>query len=93
MRFQKTRLASRFEAFIKLAFGLRSAAWLAGSWANHANLSWKDAKMVGFSAVSEDPFGIPFRGFYKIRLRPPFRCLVGGISGKKGPKMVSFGRF
>ena len=66
-------MASRFEAFIKLAFGLRSAAQFAGPRANHANrVSWlylnpnfgqkvdKGAKMVGFSAVSEGPFGIPF---------------------------------
>ena len=53
---------SRFETFLKVAFDVRSAAWLAARWTDGIEKAEKGGKMLydicyNFSTISEVTFG------------------------------------
>ena len=95
---------SRFEAFIKVALGLPFCGfsgwtwgyfgWLAASGVSCLQQVPKAAQMVGFSKLSEDPFGTlsRFEAFIKVALGLPFCGFSGWTWGHFGWLAASFNR-
>ena len=90
---------SRFEGFLRIAFGVHAGTWLVGSWATRASwlpaaATWlvkveNIAKMVTrwyvFIGIQKARLGVfPFRRVSKSRLRRPRWRLAGGIMGYSG---------